>query len=163
MSLVYCLKHFRCFLEGASLEVFTYNQILNCFFTKPNLSRKEVRWLELFGQFGITKMSLRPARIHVLSDMLSRAPHVISGKLEVGNFEASVVTINLDFKNYLEDQLFSPMWRSLTGERCKDFIESNRMIRLLPYFCVKADLLYYKDRVCVPGKCVPKLLNLAHD
>ena len=43
LGLVYCLKRFRCYLEGASFEVFTDNQILNCFFTKPNLSRKEAR------------------------------------------------------------------------------------------------------------------------
>lgn len=101
LVLVYCLKGFRCYLEGASFEVFTDNQILNYFFTKPNLSIKGARWLALFGEFGITKMTLRPGRVYVLGDVILRAPHLISGKLEIRHVEALCVAINLDLqKNY---------------------------------------------------------------
>ena len=106
-------------------------------------------------------MSLRPGRVHVLGDVLFRALHVISGKLEVGKFEASVVTINLDFmKNYLEDQLFSPMWRSLTGERCKKLhrVQSHDPIASLP-LCEGRPPVLQRSRLCtvvqrpIRGRC----------
>lgn len=45
LGLVYFLKRFRFYLYGESFEIFTDNQILNNFMTKPKLSRKEARWL----------------------------------------------------------------------------------------------------------------------
>ena len=43
------------------------------------MSRKEARWLETLGNFGIFPITLKPGKIHVLGDVLSRAPHVLSG------------------------------------------------------------------------------------
>ena len=77
LGLVYFLKRFRCYLEGTSFEVFTDNQLLGNFFTKPNMSEKEARWLDLLSQFGISKITLKAGRVHVLGDALSRAPHIL--------------------------------------------------------------------------------------
>lgn len=164
LGLVYCLKRFRCYLEGTTFEIFTDNQILNSFLTKPKLSGKEARWLELFGQFGISKMSLRPGRVHVLGDVLSRAPHVMSGILQVGNMELSKAKIDLGFeKFYFEDQLWGPIFKALTGEKIKKTVDRHRASLLLPSFIIKEGLLYYRDRICVPRKCVRELLQLVHD
>ena len=48
LALVYFLKQFRCYLEGTTFEVFTDNQVLHNFFTKPNLNRREARWLDFY-------------------------------------------------------------------------------------------------------------------
>ena len=77
LGLVYFLKRFRCYLEGATFEEFTDNQVLKNFFTKPSMSRKEARWLETLGNFGIFPINLKPGKIHVLGDVLSRAPHIM--------------------------------------------------------------------------------------
>lgn len=73
LGLVYFLKRFRCYLEGASFEMFTDNQVLRNFFTKPNMSRKEASWLDLLSQLGISKITLKAGRVHVLGDALSSA------------------------------------------------------------------------------------------
>ena len=78
LGLVYFLKRFRCYLEGTTFEVFTDNQVLKNFFTKPSMSRKESRWLETLGNFGIFPINLKPGKIHVHGDVLSRAPHIMN-------------------------------------------------------------------------------------
>ena len=77
LGLVYFLKRFRCYLEGMTFEVFIDNQVLKNFLTKPLLNRKEARWIDLLAQFGISKITLKAGRVHVLGDALSRAPHII--------------------------------------------------------------------------------------
>ncbi len=83
LGLIHFLQRFRCYLEGSSFEIFTDNQELKNLFTKPKLSRREARWLETLGNFGIFPISLKPGKIHVLGDTLSRAPHASVNVLEV--------------------------------------------------------------------------------
>eukprot|EP00171_Calliarthron_tuberculosum_P023620 IDg23620t1 len=78
LALVYFLKRFRCYLEGSSFEVITDNQVLKHFLSKPQLSRREARWLDFFAHFRITTITLKPGKAHVLGDVLSRAPHAPS-------------------------------------------------------------------------------------
>ncbi len=47
LELTYLFKRFRCYLEGASFEILTDNQV----FSKPKLSRKEAKLLETLGNF----------------------------------------------------------------------------------------------------------------
>ncbi len=70
LRLIYFLKRFRCYLEGASFAIFTDNQVLKHFFSEPKLSRKEVRWLVTLGNFGSFPINLKPGKIHVLGDNL---------------------------------------------------------------------------------------------
>lgn len=67
-------------LEGFVFQVFTENQILNNFSTKPILHRREARWLDFFNQFGITKFTLKSGRLHPLVGVLFRALHVMEYK-----------------------------------------------------------------------------------
>lgn len=53
---LYTIQRFRCYLEGGKLEIFTDNQVLRFLFSKAQLSRRESRWLDFFGQFGIIKI-----------------------------------------------------------------------------------------------------------
>lgn len=58
LGLIYFLQRFRCFLEGSSFDVLTDNQVLRSLFCKDTLSRRESRWLDFLGQYGITKLTL---------------------------------------------------------------------------------------------------------
>lgn len=88
-------------------------------------------------------MTLRLGCIHNLRDVLSRAAHIILGKLEVGNLSTSSVSIDLNFKkNYAVEQLFGTIWKFLTCERPKDAVEENRISRLITSFRVKDEFLY---------------------
>ena len=164
LGLVYCLKRFRCYLECASFDVFTDNQVLKHFFTKPGLNRKEARWLDLLSQFNIRQINLKPGRIQVLGDALSRAPHVMNEtELELGNFEASSPVWNIIQGKYEADQLFGPIVKALGGELPTDPIQRERVSRLSPLFQQKDKLLYYGKRVCVPRSIVRDILHMAHD
>ena len=163
LGLVYFLKRFRCYLEGSSFEVFTDNQVLHNFFTKPSLNRKEARWLELLSQFGIRKVNLRPGRVHVLGDVLSRAPHIMEQDLLAAN-ATSAVSLDIEFgEQYAGDQMFGPIVRAFSGEWSDDPVQKERTARLLPLFKFEKGLLYYNGKVCVPRICVRDVLGLAHD
>lgn len=163
LGLVYCLKRFRCYLEGSSFDVFTDNQVLKSFFTKPNLSRREARWLDLFAQFDIDNMCLQPGRVYVLGDVLSRAPHVME-PVEIGNLEASRVSVDMQFeKKHEDDQLFGPLFRAMNGKPPTEKVERSRVDRMLPSFHTKDAVLYYKGNICVPRESVRSILHLAHD
>lgn len=91
LGLVYFLQRFRCYLEGTEFEVFTDNQVLRYFFSKPILSRREARWLDVLGQFGITQLTLVKGKVHVLGDVPSRAPQVISGCPRMNNLNVESI------------------------------------------------------------------------
>ena len=164
LGLVYNLKRFRCYLEGASFDIFTDNQVLQAFLEKKNISRKEARWLDLLGQFGISKPTLVSGKVHVLGDALSRAPHVLSGSFELNNISVSRVALDFNFdKLYDTDQFFKPIFRALHGELPTDSKERDRVCRVKKLFSLNDGLLLYKNKVCVPRSHVRDLLHLAHD
>lgn len=45
-------------MKSSSFDVRTDNQDLNTFFSNPNLSKQETRYIEVLGQFGILKWPL---------------------------------------------------------------------------------------------------------
>lgn len=74
---IYFLKRFRCRLEGNPFEGLIDHQVLKSSFTKVNLSRRESRWLECLGQFGICSFTLMEEEINVVGDELSQAFQVV--------------------------------------------------------------------------------------
>ena len=158
LGLIYFLQRFRCYLEGSEFEIFTDNQVLRHLFTKPNISRREARWLETLGNFGIFPINLKPGKIHVLGDVLSRAPHIAVNDLEA-------VSINEDdiFSCLEEDDFYGPLLKVLRGEKLKDSVKDRKFRILSKYFHEDERGLFYEGKRCVPKKSVPKLLQLAHD
>lgn len=57
--------------------------------------RREARWLDLFARLGIRKFSLRPGRIHVPGEVLSRAPKVLSIIFLAHKGTVSVMTLDM--------------------------------------------------------------------
>lgn len=163
LGLVYFLKRFRCYLEGSTFEVFTDNQVLKHFFTKPSLNRKEARWLDLLAQFGIKKINLKPGRVHVLGDVLSRAPHVME-EMTLNNVTVSGLASPFDFSmDYESDQLFGPILRGLQGDLPDDKVQRDRVSRLIPSFTYAEGRLQYGEKTCVPRRQVKDVLHAAHD
>lgn len=145
LGLVYFLQRYRCYLEGAYFEVLTYNQVLFNFFTKQNLSRREARWLDFLGSFGINKMSLIKGKIYVLGDALSRAPHITANNVEAPLSEHTLIN---DLPQgmtdaYGDDQFFSCFFRALQGQLPDNSVQKDRILRLLPDFKMDGDVLKY--------------------
>ena len=158
LGLIFFLKRFRCYLEGASFEIFTDNQVLKHFFTKAKLSRREAGWLETLGNFGIFPISLKPGKIHVLGDTLSRAPHA-----SFNSFEVPYIDVDQVIGSYDDDRFFGPLIRAKQGENIEDGLLRKRLIRLLPLYYLDGKRLLYNGKVCVPRKAVSSVLQLAHD
>jgi RNase H-like domain found in reverse transcriptase len=120
LALISFLQRFRCYLEGTEFQISTDNQVLKHFFTKPTLSRREARWSEILGNYGIFPITIKPGKIHVLGDALSRAPHVMSSSdetsvvvntTEIPHFDQSDIV-----RNYEADQFFGPVVRAMGDE-----------------------------------------------
>ena len=137
LGLISFLKMFRCYLEGVEFEVFTDNQVLKSFFAKPKISQREARWLETLGNFGIFPITLKPGNIHVLGDVLSRAPHVME-KIEEGALcnDVEVPYIRHDdvITRYDEDQFFGPIVKAMNGEWPSDEYQRQKLEKILPMF-----------------------------
>jgi len=162
LGLVRFLERFRCYLEGAEFEIITDNQVLKHFFTKPSLSRREARWLETLGNFGIFPITLKPGKIHAIADVLSRAPHAPE-KPAVNNIEVPFIDIEDVIGRYEEDQFFGPIMKAINGEFPKSAKEKFRIEKLLPSFEKNGSKLLYNGKVCVPRKSISTILNIAHD
>ena len=104
LELIYFLKRFRCYLEGATFEKFTDNQVLKNFFTKPSMRRKEPTWLETLGNFGIFPMNLQPGKMHVLGDVLYRARHITNEQKVRNAFELPYIGVSNSICRCEEDQ-----------------------------------------------------------
>lgn len=163
LGLIYFLKRFRCYLEGSTFEVLTDNQVLRSFFEKPDPIRRDARWLDFLGQFGITKMTLVKGKIHVLGDALSRAPHIVNN-IEGQNEDCISLEYPPDMKNnYNFDQYFSPFFKALIGNLPDDATKKERILRLLPSFALQDDILTFNGKTCIPRRNVKDTMHLAHD
>jgi hypothetical protein len=94
------------------------------------LSRREARWSEILGNFGVFPITLNPGKIHVIGELLSRAPHVIHSldqtsavlnSTEVPYFDGSEI-----LKHYEDDQFFE-LWSELyaMNGRIMDRVKGN--------------------------------------
>ena len=125
LGLVCFLERFRCFLEGTSFEIFTDNQVLKHFFTKPELSRREARWVETLGNFGIFPINLKPGKIHVLGDTLSRAPHI-----KVNDIEVMTPSIDFITSAYKEDEFYGPLIQVLNKRFLQDPVKRKKFVEI---------------------------------
>ena len=159
LGLIRFLERFRCYLEGSEFEMITDNQILKHFFSKPKLSRKEARWLETLGNFGVFPITLKPGKIHVLGDVLSRAPHAPDNDVNVNDMEVPFIQFEDVIGEYDDDQLFGPIVRALNNTWSDNPKEKIRLKQLLPYFKLGGKRLFYNGKLCVPRLC-PQLCKL---
>ena len=139
--------------------------MLKNFFTKPKLSRKEARWLETLGNFGIFPITLKPGSIHVLGDVLSRAPHIMNGKdgTMLNSLEVPFIEFEDVVTRYDDDQFFGPVVKALNGDFPDDKIQRYKIEKILPMFRKEGSRLFYNGKLCVPRRSVSTILQLAHD
>lgn len=74
LGLLTALEKFRSYIEGMSFYLHTDNQVVANLLPKPRLNRRETRWAQILANYNMDIVDLRPGRIHVLGDALSR-PH----------------------------------------------------------------------------------------
>lgn len=127
LGMIHLLQRFRCYLECSSFKVLTDNQILNRFFTNTSPGRSEARQFGFLGSFGITLFMLVKGKIHVLVDVLSRAPQTIKSTSHTDILENAFSTNNTSVEvvemtpsqgltdSYQNDQMFGKLVAALDG------------------------------------------------
>ena len=116
LGLISFLGRFPYFLDGSTLEIFKDNQVLKHCFTTPKLSTKEARGLGTLGNFGIFPFTLKPGKINVLRDALSRAPQLGNDETKITGVEVPSIDVNDVLSDYDGDQFFGPIVRALEEE-----------------------------------------------
>ncbi len=111
-GIIYFLMMFSFSREGSDIEIFTDNQVLKRFFTKAKLIRREARWLETLGNFGIFPINLKPGKIHVIGDTLSRAPNASVNVDEVLKIDSEGL-INC----YAGDKFYREILKKVNGDK----------------------------------------------
>ncbi len=153
-------------MEGQTFEIFADNQVLKYIFTKSSLSRREARWLETLGNFGIFPINMKAGKMHVLRDALSRIPNVMNSKDETSAVVNAVETFEVDkeiISGYEDDQFFRKIHKAFQGTFPQDEREKRVVERLLPLFEIQNGELKYQNRLCIPRRNVSKILDSAHD
>lgn len=111
--------------------------------------------MELFAQFGITKMNLSPILVYVLGDVLLRAPHFIHDTILLNTVIVSKPLNVAPFViQYDGDQLFGPIVRGMRVELPEDDIQLSRVSRFLPLFSLlESRLLFDGEGVSPTTQC----------
>ena len=73
LASIHAVQIWRCYLEGTQFRLVTDHYPLICLKSQPQLSRRQVRWVEIVEQFDF-KWEYRPGRVNV-ADLLSRIPN----------------------------------------------------------------------------------------
>lgn len=73
LAVVHALTVWRCYLEGAEFSVVTDHNPLVHLPTQPNLSRRQVRWVEYLQRFNFNWV-YKPGKGNLAADALSRNP-----------------------------------------------------------------------------------------
>jgi hypothetical protein len=77
LAVVYCVKKWRCYIEGRAVSVFTDHKPNTFFDTNTMQSRRAARWLEALQGHRL-QWNYKPGKQNVVADALSRHPVVDS-------------------------------------------------------------------------------------
>jgi len=127
LAFVHCLKKWRHYLDAQPFTVYTDNRSLETLKTNTNLSKRQIRWLELFQsyQFDIHHI---PRLQNVAADALSKKPYNITAPTTLRASTSSELTTMYLFhageelkddirKNYKHDEIFSKIWDDLQNNK----------------------------------------------
>ncbi len=117
-----------------------------------------MRWLKTLGNFRIFPISLKAGKIHVLSDMFSRAPHATVHILEVLKIDLGDVT-----NGHGDDKFYSAVLNCMKGRKISDETMRRKIEKLLHLFHLEEGELLYERKICVHRKTNLTVLRLAHD
>ena len=79
LAIVETLQHWRHYLHGLNFVVRTDHKPLTYFFSQPNLSQRQLRWLERLSDFmpGVS-LQYTQGKENIIPDRLSRRPDFLS-------------------------------------------------------------------------------------
>jgi len=154
LAIVYAVTKLRHYLHGPKVRVLTDHHSIRYLSTQPNLSQRQVRWVEKLQEFDLEYI-YRPGKLHIPADALSRSPHLLN---HMQQSDANM--IRKIKESYVGDSSFSKIISSLTAPA-----EVPRPLTTKKYSWIDG-LLYLKTgpepRLCIPDSREIKDLIL-HD
>jgi predicted aspartyl protease/transposase InsO family protein len=73
LALVHCLTKWRHIILGSKIQVYTDNRSVQYMMTKPTLSQRQARWLDLLSEYNLEILPIR-GKCNIVADALSRRP-----------------------------------------------------------------------------------------
>ncbi|MCW2743449.1 MAG: uncharacterized protein JWR45_3871 [Blastococcus sp.] len=148
LAVISALKEWRHYVFGKEFKVVTDHQSLRYLGTQPNLSPRQVRWMEFLQQFEPFVIEYQPGKGNVVADALSRRSDHNLATLHATSATTSALLQQVK-QAYQQD------------EQCKAALDDPATSTLL----VKNGLLYKNDRLYIPNDkdIRTKLLHEAHD
>ena len=142
LAIITALKHWKYYLEGPKVFIYTDHNSLKYLDTQPDLNKRQARWVETLSLFDY-KIIYKPGKDNIPADRLSRS-HVNS--ISIVNLKEEVIKEIKE--NYAKDTYFS---------KFKDHLNRN--------FIEQDNLYYFVDgqskRLCIPN--IPLRKILLHD
>ena len=171
LAFIHSLKKWRHYLDASPFTVYTDNRSLETIKTNKNLSKRQIRWLELFQsyQFDIHHI---PREKNTAADALSNRPFrdsileskentVTSSELQTIYLVKGEDEVKEEIKkNYENDEVWKNILFDLNNDDSSEYHEK--------YF-IDNGLLYLHDEdhstLCVPRvqSIIATLLKMAHD
>ena len=88
LAFVHCLKKWRHYLDGMEFNVFTDNRSLQTLLTNKNLSKRQIRWLEVFQNYKF-RIEHIPREKNPGADALSKRPFCKNDEIATNAFETN--------------------------------------------------------------------------
>jgi transposase InsO family protein len=171
LAFVHSLKKWRHYLDASPFTVYTDNRSLETIKTNKNLSKRQIRWLELFQSYQFEIHHI-PRDKNSAADALSKRPFrdellqveqnvVTSSELQTIYLVEGGESIKGEIKkNYENDELWKAVMFDLQNDPTSNYHEK--------YF-VTDGLLYLRDEdqptLCVPrvNSVLSSLFRMSHD
>ncbi len=151
LSIVASLVHWRAYLHGQRFTVFNDHESLKYLHSQDKLSDRQVRWLNVLDQYDFTFVAVR-GKTHIGADALSRQGHEAPSTEESDQLLLNRV---LQSKSPYALRSISSIVSSNHVEELKQGYSSDPEFRDIYQepvdpFVLKAGLLYFEGKLCVP-------------
>jgi hypothetical protein len=170
LAIVRALKKWRIELLGTPFTVYTDHRTLENFLTQRELSRRQARWQEFFGQYDFNIEYIR-GEDNTVADALSRLPpddKVVPTYVEqTSNMPAQVPEHIAPIALVLSITPDASLYNDIKSGYLEDSwcVKLQKLVGSLPGLQQRDGLLYLNERLVIPRKAHLRetIFRLAHD
>ena len=186
LAVVWAVSHFRCYLYGHAVTIYTDHSAVRAVLENPNSSGRHARWWTRVYSSGIKSVNIvyRPGKANSNADALSRNPVQVAPDEGIGESEVQVAAISsesvtptttisqllhssppvLELQSFAveqqKDKELADMVQYLQSKALPvDIHGSQRVLSQSPLFMLIDGVLYFIRKGCTPCPAVPQHLR----
>jgi hypothetical protein len=147
LAIIHALREWRHYLHGSQFTVVTDHRSLQYIQTQPNLSARQVRWVEFLAQFDFV-VQYRAGKDNYVADALSRRP----------DHQISIVESSVNMVDTLQEEIKAAYQKD---KEAKAILDKGAH----PKYVVRDGLIYCGNRLYIPNDTGirTKILVECHD